>query len=195
MPLKTRKIGNLRLAEGGPYQSLRRYTCKPLIMLPLIACFFGLTLECLQAWPSLENIPGPTTGPIKCFRLCPRSNVLKSVARMVLIFSGSFVKMIGSNPTVALSKVGATLEYRRYHISSHACFLFACNTSLIFWIRGSFGGGLQPCEFAKARSFFHISSLLIAVITTKTLIGNRAKSDKENIVHVKKRMFVTRSAR
>ena len=111
------------------------------------------------------------------------------------MFSGSFVKMIGSKPTVALSKVGATLEYRRYHISSHACFLFACKTSRIFWIRGSCGGGLQQCESAKARSFLHISSFFIAVITTKTLIGIRAKSDKENIVHVEGRMLVTGSAR
>lgn len=194
MPLKTRKIGNLCLAEGGPYQSLQRYTCKPLITFPLIVCLFGRTRECLQAWPSLEKIPGPTIGSINSLRLCPRSNALKSVASMVLMFSGSFVKIIGLMLTVALSKVGATLEYRRYHISSHACFLFACNTSLIFSIRESLAGGLQPCESAKARSCLHLSSLFIALITTMTPIGTRAKSDRENIVHVKKRRFVTRSA-
>ena len=97
-------------------------------------------------------------GAINFLRLSPRSNVLKSVARMVLMFSGSLVKIIDSMLTVALSKVLPTNEYRPHHISSQVCVFIALSCSLMFCRRDSRGGFWQPREAAKARSWLHLCS-------------------------------------
>lgn len=60
-------------------------------------------------------------GPIMALRLGPRSNFLKSVARMVLMFSGSHVKIMGSMLIDALSKVCPIFEYHCQYMSSQLC--------------------------------------------------------------------------